>query len=242
MAELLRQRAAETAARVPETSGLQSRDGAPRRCAIGDDFNVEIRVFDEAGKIDINTAGPELVERFLSRVLPRDAASARFARQLIERRSAEAKRENPSSGGPATAKGSRSKPFGTTFELGRLPGATPDLLERSLPFVTVHSGLAGIDAEFAALDLLRSLADGENGRGSRAAIARSMPATYLTSSPKNVFLIRATADSAAGATHRAEAIIEIASPATPSIKTLEWREPHVDPSVPTPAFVRVAAC
>ena len=105
-----------------------------------------------------------------------------------------------------------------------------------------HSGLAGIDAKFSPLDLLRSLAEGESRRGSRPAIAESLPAVFLATSSKKAFLIRATAVNATGTTYRLEAVVEISSPVGPLIRTLEWRAPTADPIVSTPKFAPVVAC
>lgn len=133
---------------------------------------VDLRITDERGKVDLNLADPVLVERLL-RVLGVEPARASALAAAIR-----ARRQPGGTGvhaAPAT-------PFLAPVELRDLPGMDLPLYRSLRPLVTVH-GVArrplaqaaadpvllamGLDpAEVAALRRSRALASGQGGGGS----------------------------------------------------------------------------
>ena len=104
-------------------------DGAPAIQA-----GATVSVQDQGGLINLDLAEPALLAGLLSRAGGLDADPAsRLAAAIVAERGA------PPAGGP----------FLSPVDLVRVPGMTPALLTRLLPYVTIHSGLRGVDPRTA---------------------------------------------------------------------------------------------
>ena len=111
---------------------------------------VEIRIADERGKIDLNGAGRDLLAGlFRSQGASAGAASA-LAGAVVDFRDAD---HDLAAGGAEDAtysalgleNGAKDAPFETVEELLQVRGVTPELLQRVAPLVTTHTRAPGVD-------------------------------------------------------------------------------------------------
>lgn len=110
--------------------------------------DVELRMQDVRGLVDINAASAELLTQLIETVLPAttDAPDPEaLADAIVDWRDADdevlprgaEKRQYSAAGLPPPG----NRPFADTAELGRVYGFTPDIVRDLLPLITVHSGL-----------------------------------------------------------------------------------------------------
>lgn len=111
-----------------------------------------VRIDDEAGKVNPNTASPELLRALLRRLGADSRTSDEVASAIVDWRFPGAQNQP---GGAKVAEyraagrdyGPPGKPFRSVAELGAVLGMTPDLLARLSPYATV---LTDIDPDPAA--------------------------------------------------------------------------------------------
>jgi general secretion pathway protein K len=117
--------------------------------------DVQVSVEDEAGKIDVNTAG----EPFLRQLLTGVGLDAEAARGLAE--NIVTWRESDKSNRPSLANSgvyaARNALFQSVEELQLVPGMTQDLYRRIAPLVTVYSQTPWIDPAFSSPAVLTVL-------------------------------------------------------------------------------------
>lgn len=138
-------------------------DGRPYQFAIGE-ATLEIRVLDESGKVDLNSASPDLLAKLLL-ALGVDAARAqslaaaivdyRDEDDLLQPNGAESG-EYSSAGLPY---GPKNKPFEAVSELQRVLGMDFTLYQKLEPNVTVYAG-GDPSPTFARPPVLRALGFG----------------------------------------------------------------------------------
>ena len=115
----------------------------------------------EAARVDLNNASKELVAGLLSVLgATRDDASEHADRII-------AWRTRPTQGTVANEDARyrtagrryspRQAPFAHVNELGLVLGLPPALVERALPFVTIFSGMSGVDVLIAAPEVIAAL-------------------------------------------------------------------------------------
>lgn len=128
-----------------------------------DGVQVDIRVEDETGKVNINLADPALLQAFLQAMeVPADL-SGRLAGAIVDWRDADDL--SPPGGGAEAADyvaaglphGPRNGPFETLGELQRVLGMTPELFQRMRPFITLHGRQSRPDPRFAQGPVLLAL-------------------------------------------------------------------------------------
>jgi general secretion pathway protein K len=126
----------------PEEQGRV--DGTPRRFSF-DGVRATVWGQDETGKIDLNTAGADLLAGlFVSAGLKQDDANA-LADHIVKLR-------------PVNAS-TNAIAFHTVDDLLNVPGVTPDLYARVMPALTVFSHNATIDTNVAPRVALLALPD-----------------------------------------------------------------------------------
>ncbi|MEI9997333.1 MAG: hypothetical protein WDM91_22240 [Rhizomicrobium sp.] len=120
----------------PDPKGLPPLDGNARSSTTGD-TTTTLSVQDEAGRIDLNAAGSELLRNYfrISGIADADAVVDR----VIAWRT-------PKSGGDEGA----GRPFQSVAELALVPGMTPALVARLAPGLTVYSHRASFDMRYAS--------------------------------------------------------------------------------------------
>jgi general secretion pathway protein K len=150
---------------------MQSSDDSLRWVADGRryDFGFEqaglqVKVFDESGKIDLNVAGPDLISGLLLAldVDPQRAQALTGAildwRDPDDLLAAQGGAEDPEYEAAGLKYGAKDRPFDTVPELQQVLGMDPDLYARLAPYLTVYSGLAQPNARFASEPVLRAMA------------------------------------------------------------------------------------
>jgi general secretion pathway protein K len=124
---------------------------------------VAVRFLSEAARIDLNGAPADLLAGLFTAVGVDPAQAGTFADRVIGWRS------KPNANVDALSKEAklyaeqrvsyppRQAPFDNVLELNLLPGLPEPVVERVLPFVTVFSGLSGIDVASADPTVLSAL-------------------------------------------------------------------------------------
>ena len=120
-----------------------------------DGHDVQVRIIDETGKVDLNQADVPLLSR-LMQVLgePPDASDA-LAAAIVDWRDADdlsqpvGGAEDGDYAAAGRPYGAKDAPFETIAELEQVLGMTPDLYARLEPFFTLYSGRGQPDATYA---------------------------------------------------------------------------------------------
>ncbi len=185
---------------------------------------LRVSIQDEAGKIDLNTAAPELLAGLLRTLGVADDAAGSLVDAIIARRQAAA----------ASADGARVA-FRDVAELRLVPGLTRPLYQAMAPFVTVYSHSDRIDPLTAPAEVLRSLPGAfpqqvEAYLATRA-LAGPQPTAlpplagverFLAHSAVQIVTIRATGETTSGAAFVREAAVAMTG--TPPYRFLSWRQ------------------
>ena len=194
-------------------------DGAPHALA-APGAEVSVRITDEANKVNLNTASLDLLRALLLGVGADTTTADRLAPAIVEWRA-----DEPDAAAAARASRYRAaglayappgQPFRSIDELALVLGATPDLLARLRPHLTLYStygpGRASTDPVAAAAIMLLRIKGGV------------LP---YEANPGNQRVVRvvATASSAAGAVFTRGAVLRLdpASKERP-YAILEWDE------------------
>jgi general secretion pathway protein K len=181
---------------------------------------LRIRIRDEHGKLDLNSAPLDLIEALLrSRGLSTDAARAVAA--AIDEHSLPA--------------GPLGGPFVQLGQLRLVPGITPELYAAVRPALTVHTGSPGVDPYHAPPVLLDALPGLDAGLRARVRAAAGTPddalgaeleaaiGEYLFWSPETHLTIAVEARTASGAAFVREATLEITASTDLSLAVRDWR-------------------
>lgn len=140
-------------------------DGTPYPAELGDD-RIVVRIRDEAGRVDLNRADEETLQRLIAVVLGAPEQAPRLAAAILRRRGGGQGRQPPGAdqaGQPASRPeptrpapapdpddpAALARPFQSAEELRTVPGISRTLADALLPLVTVLSPAAEIDP-FAA--------------------------------------------------------------------------------------------
>jgi general secretion pathway protein K len=154
-------------------------DGTPNFCSF-DGAVVAWAIENEAGKVDINTATPDLLIALLLGIGLDRNRSEYIAKSIIAFRSVEIT-------GRSTRSESKLVPpkealFDTIFELDQVGGIDATLFRLLLPMVTVHSRSPGIDSKISPPALYAALA-GRSAEEVRALAVRPFPNTISHNRP-----------------------------------------------------------
>lgn len=144
-------------------------DPARRPVADGTQFGfrvpgaaVQFGLLDETAKIDLNKASRELLAGLFATLAMDADIRARLPDAIIDWRDSDRTRqllgaEDADYLAAGYAYGAKDAPFDAVEELLLLPGMTHSIFAQVAPFVTVHSGLTGIDPVFAPAQVLSAL-------------------------------------------------------------------------------------
>lgn len=198
------------------------RDGTPFVCRI-EGATLSVQVEDEGGKVDLNTAEPELLARLMRGLEPPLPAGGDIVTRIVAYRTPPERASNP---------GARSA-FRTVLELDQLAGMTGDAFRYITPLVTVHSRARGIDPQVAPIRLLRALSPGAS-ETSRNGLQRDLPPALITPSTAKAFAVRAVAQLPSGARHRQDSVVELTPNSQHGYRVHEWRSGFMDGNAPTP--------
>jgi len=160
-------------------------DGRVRDVSVGLS-RVDVSVADEAGKIDINAAGEDLLMALFAPVALGDERKRSIVAAIQDWRDRDDNRrllgsENADYAAAGYKYEPRNRPFANPGELQRVAGMTAAAYRQAAPAVTVYSQKPGVDSRVAIRDVLRRLpgmdatavngilrarqADGDSGEG-----------------------------------------------------------------------------
>ena len=119
-------------------------DGVPRTIRHGA-YTIELRLFNEAGKVNLNTVQPELLAALIHAVGTDTRTATALALAIVDWRFVDAQRSGGAKLDVYRAAGRLAGPPGAPFrslaELGLVLGITPELLARLEPHLTLfHDG------------------------------------------------------------------------------------------------------
>jgi len=215
-------------------------NGTPHGFQIGE-AAVSISVRDTAGLVDLNRASPALLRAILVTLGLEEEARDALVDAIqdwrdpddLHRLNGAEDREYRLAGRPFEAK---DAPFDSTHELRYVMGMRPGDFDRLAPYLTVHSGLAGINPAFAPAGLLAILpgADAEaveayvaqrSTSGVGVSLAGLGGQQFFVGQESRIYLVSATATSPRGAAARVSAVVERRVSGDASYVVREWREP-----------------
>lgn len=187
--------------------GKESRLGqqeAPHVCAFGTDGRVAIRVRDSGGRIDINLAPQPLLEALMSG-LGADAGVAHNVAAAIEARRA-SWMTNPSE--QRTAVQPPLRLFESEDAIRQIDGMTPTLADAMMPYITVHSGIRGLDPK-AVEPALASILQGDTSGGDVTG-AVDLPSAFVGASTRQTFIVSVGARAPNGTVYAMSAVLRLA--------------------------------
>lgn len=211
-------------------------DGTPHRFRYGDG-TISVRIQDEAGKVDLNAAAPELLASLMRNLGIADGEAVAVSQSIASWR-----REHVA---PMPEDGRNLVPApgrlpGAAFEaveqLRLVPGVTRAVYERLFPFITVYSGLPDVDPLTAPEAVLRSL-PGVNESDIPAFIAQRQQAItnpdalpslagvgFLSHRPVQAATVISEGRTAGGAIYRREAVLVVTREPTTPYHVVAWRQ------------------
>lgn len=146
----------------PRTGRRWAADGRPYRWSF-DGAEVELRILDESGKVDINQADPALLAALLRTLGAEPSAAQQLAGAIADWRDPDSLlqpgggAEDPAYAAAGRAHGAKDAPFESVSELHQVLGMAPELFARLAPHLTVYSGLSRPNAQFAPAPVLASM-------------------------------------------------------------------------------------
>ena len=120
-----------------------------------DGHDVQVRIIDETGKVDLNQADVPLLSRLMQALGEPPDASDALAAAIVDWREADdlgqpvGGAEDGDYAAAGRPYGAKDAPFETIAELEQVLGMTPDLYARLEPFLTLYSGRGQPDATYA---------------------------------------------------------------------------------------------
>lgn len=163
-----------------------------RTCVMPDGARLTLSISDEAGRVDLNVASEALLTALLRSVGLNETEAQRLADAIIDFRDGDdVSRGSGAERADYEAAGSSSRPknqpFSLVDELRGVLGMTRETFEALRPFVTVLSGLEGIDPRVAPPGLVARLAQAAQP----GSAGESLPRGFGAASTANAFLVRA---------------------------------------------------
>jgi len=123
--------------------------------------DLAVSFVSEAARVDLNNASKELLAGLLSVLGAAEDNASEYADRIIAWRSRPTRERAGNEDARYRAAGRpyspRQAPFAHVNELGLVLGLPPALVERALPFVTVFSGVSGVDALTAPPEVIAAL-------------------------------------------------------------------------------------
>jgi len=170
-------------------------DGRPYRWEF-DEAEVEVRLIDEAAKIDLNAAEAPLLTALFQAVAVEPGAAAGLASAILDWRDPDpltqpqGGAEDPEYASAQRPYGAKDAPFDTVAEVEQVLGMTPELYEKVASHLTVYSGSAQPQAAFASAEVLTAMGLDP----AQAVVRRQMPAASpLVATPSGTYSIASRA-------------------------------------------------
>lgn len=214
---------------------------------------VRFSMQDEAARVDINKASPELLAGLFAALDVEPPLRDELTDAILDWRDADGLRhlhgaEDPDYRAAGSGYGAKDAPFDTLEELLLLPGMTQRLYLRLAPCLTIYSAQPGIDPALASPQVLRALPGMSVERAAEYLAVRDellaagqeppppdfIDRDHLISARGLVYTIRAQAVSARGGNAVIETTVRLQrNHADAPIAILRWQE--MDTDLPTSA-------
>ena len=211
------------------------------------EHEVRVRIEDEAGKIDLNSAHPALLSGLLSWAGVKERERRRLVDAMLDWRDRDRLARNRGAEDEDYAAaglhyGAKDGPYNSVDELLRVQGVTPELYRKLRPALTVYSHQAGIHPHVAAREVLLALPgvtaaavdrylEERERRGTLARLA-GVEDTYLAVRRGDIY--RVTGEAEVGAVvARIGAVLELRLDKALPYEMLTWYE-DASPLAPPP--------
>ncbi|CAI8834830.1 type II secretion system minor pseudopilin [Methylocaldum szegediense] len=151
---------------LPNAAQRWRADGTPYRVTIGG-VPVEVRIFDEGGKVDLNAARESTLRTLLSKVTQDEDLAVKLTDAILDwRDNDDLKRLNGAEAAEYLAAGLDQMPQNRNFlvleELRGVLGVTPSLYRKLEPLFTIYSNADGVNPAKASASVLLALTDGNS--------------------------------------------------------------------------------
>ncbi|MFO7553086.1 MAG: type II secretion system protein GspK [Haliea sp.] len=162
----------------PEPAQRPRGDGSFHALEVDGD-SVRYSVQDEAARVDLNAASAELLIGLLAALEVAPESRSVMVDTILDWRDSDSLRrlhgaEHADYLAAGYDYGAKNAPFDSVEELLMLPGMTPELFGRLVPFLTVYSGQPGIDAALASPLVVRALPGMSSERAAEYIAMRDM--------------------------------------------------------------------
>ena len=211
-------------------------DGTPYQLDFGEG-QIRLRIQDEAGRIDLNTARDALLRDLLEKAAQPGADVEFMFNAILDWRDPDQLRRNPGaedSDYEQAGYGAKDAPFNSIEELRLVAGISNDIFNRIYPALTLHSGQPGIHPLVAPRAVLLSLPgssaesidafiQNRHGREADAAPPAGMDASYFAGTRGNTFAV--TSEGMAGRGKlKLEMVVTLGQEPSAPYSVLSWRE------------------
>ena len=223
-------------------------DGVPHQF-LQQGIPVQVAIYDEAGKIDLNTAPEALIAGLMRSIgLDEPTGSALAAAILDWRSPGMLKRINGAKEDDYRAAGKDygppNAPFQTVDEVQRVLGMTPEVYRRIAPSLTVYSGQPGINTSVASRDVLLAIPGANLGmveaflRQREEALLNNQPlptfaaagAVSAASGTPSAYFIRSEVRMGEGSGFVREVVGRLNAGSAQQIRVLSWGEGDTQPA------------
>jgi general secretion pathway protein K len=193
---------------------------------------VEVAVFDERGRIDLNKASAPLLDALFAAVGVDDAVRGPLVDAVLDWRDPDSLRriagaEDDEYARADRAYGAKDRPFDSVEELRLVLGMSPDIYVRVWPAVTVFSPQSDVDPGRAPASVLQALRGGralpEPGSGDLALDPGDAGSGGAAGPRRGTFTILARARLPGGAARLAATVEIRQGPLDRAVSVLDWR-------------------
>jgi general secretion pathway protein K len=202
-------------------------NGIPHQFAFGDGV-VEIRIFDETGKIDLNRAPAPILLGLLKTAGLDDNRAGSLADAINDFRDPDHDRrpsgaEDPDYLAAGVEAGAKDAPFEDPEELMQVLGITRELYNRISPYITVYSNRSRVNL-LTASDFVLSAIPNLTPEQIKKIQADRLQATQLQRTQSEVVTVRAEAKTSTGGVFVREAVLKRGGEAATPFQILSWRQ------------------
>ena len=192
-----------------------------------DDTQIRIAIRDATGLIDLNAAGPDLLQTLTTALNVDQERQELIVAAILDWRDADDLKhlggaedsDYVSRGYPWTP---RDNEFSSVEELRYVMGMTQQLFNEMAPFTTVYSEQAGINLEFAAPFLINAMKGQDVVPASSNRSLMNAQTVAATGSGTYHIYVSSTNDEGVGAS--AEAVIRVSDSSEKPYQVLYWRD------------------
>jgi general secretion pathway protein K len=132
-------------------------DGSPRELTFGD-TTIRVKVQNEAGKMDLNYAGKDVLAGLLRTLGSEAEAAEGLAAAVVDWKNRRRSRwRQMADNAPGSLQIGEVQPFLALEDLRTVTGVTPEIYDRASPFLTILSGSDRVDPLSAPREVLLSL-------------------------------------------------------------------------------------